>query len=404
MGITSIKNQYWGINAHFQGYAQNERNAWSPFHHQYISDLARSIGKSLRGSGYTVAPVDSIQVRLEDKETGRLTTQNPIPDITLRKTPAYQPGGVSSSGDNLAIPMAVGEIDEEYLTPLQTSRTLKAVVIQKDEDEIARIEILSPTNKKMGEDRTEYLEKRAHTLRNGVILIEVDYLPQTPTLSHGIPDYGSQEPDSRPYTLSVIDPRPAPNGRKMIFGFAVDEPMAAVQIPLLNADTLNVDFGGVYNETFNSLDYFSNKADYSRNPAGFEYYTPADQQKIWGRMLALADALRGGIPLDDLTEPVAANPADPGLMLINSLPYKRASLFIDPASLEACWLVQHISADKKISLVLVLRQVQGQSVSIQQRDLLMEHARAVEAAHQELEKVFDRAGFSALLQQADHLA
>ena len=390
MSITSAINQYQGINAHFQSYAQNTYDGWSPFHSQYIADLTRAIGKSLRGTGYIVDPQRSLQIKRQDIETGTQFTQAPRPDVVIRRNPQAGSASIQVSG-SVATPMiAQKNLDQAYFSPQEEPYEMHAIVIRRDETEVARIEILSPTNKRHGHERREYIEKRADTLRTGVVLVEVDYLHETPSLTIGLPDYLAGEPDARPYTISVIDPREQADLQKAVYGFGIDEPLMPIPIPLLGKDMVSVDFGGIYTETFNSLETFATSADYSRTPAGFETYTRADQFAIWARMLAIADARRAGINLDTLTTPLPAKFDEPALEQVSQLPYSRASLFIDENSFDAAWLVQHSLDGKAHILMAIYRKMDADNiVQIQQREILKGQLKAVENEYEIYSKRFE---------------
>src|SRR5688572_21254887 len=60
MAIRSRVNQYRGINAHFQSYAQHERDGWVAFHNTHITHLSEAIDRLLP-PGYEVVPERSLQ-------------------------------------------------------------------------------------------------------------------------------------------------------------------------------------------------------------------------------------------------------------------------------------------------------------------------------------------------------
>lgn len=393
MPIISGINQYSGINAHFQSYAQNTYDGWSSFHSQHIADLTRAIDKLLRGTGYRVDPQRSLQIKRQDLETGKRFSKSPRPDVLIRSNPQGHKPLLNVAG-NLATPMIIQKLLEtEYFSPLEEPYDAHAVVIKRDETEVARIEVLSPTNKRPGKERRDYIEKRADTLRSGVVLVEVDYLHETPSLTIGVPDYLAREAQATPYTISVIDPKPAAEMQKMIYGFKVDAPVMPVPVPLWEEDKIIVDFGGIYTETFNSLETFSLDVDYSRTPLNFASYHRDDQIKIWARMLAVADARRAGVDIDNLSAPLPAKADDPALQQVVAIPYERAALLIDDASYDAVWLVQqpfHASAHQLIAVYRSLDQ-QGQ-VLVRQREMASGNRQVVEASYDRLEQHLDQHG------------
>jgi hypothetical protein len=88
-------------------------------------------------------------------------------------------------------------------------------------------------------------------------------------------------------------------GLATTYAFHVDEPIPILGIPLAGQDTLELDFGAVYNRTFKSLTAYGQRVDYERLPEHFERYSPADQERIRRRMTAVAEAQARGLNLDD---------------------------------------------------------------------------------------------------------
>lgn len=181
MTIRSRFNQYQGINAHFQSYAQNTRDGWTSFHAAHIIHLADEISRLLP-LGYEVAPEASLQIRLIDPETGlENRPRYPAPDITIWQTPDYTPTASLSTH-----PMAIPVMTRPALEMLDQEEYLTAIVIQREGIPLVRLELLSPTNKTDKELRGKYVSKRDIALQTGTVLVEIDYVHESPTL---IPHY-----------------------------------------------------------------------------------------------------------------------------------------------------------------------------------------------------------------------
>src|SRR4051812_33814070 len=101
------ENKYRGVNAHLHSALQNEPGGWKVFHSKHISDLAEAIDAQLP-PGYEVGLTKSLQIV------------------------EFHSGS-----------------DETHLTSL----TIRRVVSESDEEgvPVARIELLSPTNKPPGD-------------------------------------------------------------------------------------------------------------------------------------------------------------------------------------------------------------------------------------------------------------
>ena len=64
------------------------------------------------------------------------------------------------------------------------------------------------------------------------------------------------------------------------YGCHVDQVLPTVEIPLSNDDVFTLDFGSVYNQTYESLKAFSYRVDYDQVPDKFDSYSPEDQKRI----------------------------------------------------------------------------------------------------------------------------
>ncbi|GIK62607.1 MAG: hypothetical protein BroJett018_04010 [Chloroflexota bacterium] len=339
MPIRSRINQYWGINAHFQSYAQHERDGWVSFHNTHITHLCEAIDRLLP-PGYEVVPERSLQIRMYDPLTGKQTTRRPEPDITIWDT---QPYSKRPSSSNPAITPAAPVATKPLLETmtLQEETRLKAVLIREimpdgEAIPVTRIELISPANK-IGEERLRYLAKRDATLESGTVLVEVDYIHELDSIILGVPSYARRDADSYPYTIIVSDPRPTVvEGQARIFGFHVDEPIPPIEIPLADSEHLLLNFVEVYNRTFSSLSAFATRADYAHEPIGFETYHPTDQLRIWGRMIAVVKAEKEGRDLLQGPFPAAMDE----ISRIKGLISEQVTLLMDDEKLNFYWLVQ----------------------------------------------------------------
>ncbi len=339
MAIRSRVNQYRGINAHFQSYAQHERDGWVAFHNTHITHLCEAIDLLLP-PGYEVVPERSLQIRTVDPHTGQLSTRKPEPDVTIWDTDLAAQRTKSSFSAQVAVPVATKPVIATLMPDEETR--LKAVVIKEllptgEAVPVTRIELLSPTNK-VGEDRGRYLAKREAALEAGLVLVEVDYIHEIDSPIPQTPGYASRDPGAYPYTILVSDPRPSlEEGQTRVYGFYVDEAMPPIEIPLTGQENIVLNFARVYDRTFSSLSTFSNRADYAKEPIHFQSYAPEDQQRIWARMLAVMDAERAGLDLENAPFPVSED--EPVFTLLRQEHPVQVCMLVDESTLEACWLV-----------------------------------------------------------------
>lgn len=272
-----IQNPYQGINAHFNSQLQNA-GGWSSFHTVQIGDIAKLMNARLRPIGYTAQPEDGLQIRRIDMTKSQFRA-----DVLVYNTESERPSSATAS--------ATGPGTQELVLPATAMLTAseidsyKAIAVYEIELSTERgqpvvwLELLSPSNK-VGRDLDVYQLKRSDLLQAGIVFVEIDYLHQTPPTFPGLPDYTHSHPDSYPYHITVIDPRPdIHEGVSRTRQFGVAEPIPTIRIPLSGEDALDFDFGAPYTKTFEEMLY-GDDLDYDQLPAQFETYRKADQEAI----------------------------------------------------------------------------------------------------------------------------
>lgn len=248
MSIHLPENQYRGVNAHLHSFLQNEPGEWwNSFHVEFIVEVRASVDGYLPEPYYALA-APSIQI---------IDTETSMPDEGLNSVVIYR---CEDAGD---------------LTP------------------VTRLELLTPDIKQMGRYHQDYLERRVETLRAGINLVEIDFLHQTPPPIRLEPSYPHGEPGSYAYSIWVSRVHPTlTEGLTSIYGFAVDNPIPEVIIPLAGRETIDFDFGVVYDRTFARNRYYGAVVvDYAKMPERFETYNVNDQARIRARMTAVRDGL-----------------------------------------------------------------------------------------------------------------
>lgn len=283
MTIQLRENQYRGINAHLHSLLQSEGGGWESFHNAHIINLTEAIDLLLP-EGYYVLNEKSLQLSGFNPNTGELKRIPTRPDVGIygKSEMSHRAGSPAGSKPTAVIPVIDTLIEDEQLP---------SVVIFKVENDktslpVTRIELLSPANKPPGAHYLQYLVKRTETLKNGINLVELDYLHETRSPIRVIPSYPDHEPDAYPYMILVSEVRASLAEAQMaVYGFFVDEPIPVVTIPLSGQDTITVDFGAVYNVTFSRNRYYGTVAvDYDQVPVRFGSYSETDQKRIRERM------------------------------------------------------------------------------------------------------------------------
>lgn len=274
------ENKYPGINPHLNSALQQKGGDWKSFHAAHIIHIFEALDASLPDS-YYAKPETSIQIGVYDTDIMALKpTSQIIADVLVSREGEHDSvvqqktnNDISTPTLTLPIPQLVAE--EEMPT---------AIVIYEGIRPITRIELLSPANKPRGSHYAAYLVKREETLYTGLRLVEIDYLHERRPIIYGIPSYPDREAGGTPYSIIVSDPRPTPSeGYTAVYGFGVMDTLPIIALPLEGEDTVRVDFGALYNQTYNRRP-FLRLVDYTQIPLNIEAYTKQDQQRIQQHM------------------------------------------------------------------------------------------------------------------------
>lgn len=150
--------------------------AWSVFHHSFIGECGRYLNEQLP-QNYVATVGDRVELVSED-DLGLVTARSIGPDVNVVRDRAssVQPGPAQSGRSNVATlePSTLQQAVEWIDPPKQ----LYVQVLRVPEQEVvADIELLSPSNKRRGsEDRAAYLARRQMLFRHHVHLVELDLL------------------------------------------------------------------------------------------------------------------------------------------------------------------------------------------------------------------------------------
>jgi hypothetical protein len=281
MAIHSEKNLYPGINIHLNSFLQSDTDEWISFHSNHINDLGPIIDAILP-PGYFARAERSLQIG-EYSEGELFRSRKSIrPDVSIYRS------SLTTSGERTAILEATSPTDTIPITETfpDEESLMSLVIYQAGEGgllgrPITRMEFLSPSNKVSGSHHGQYIVKRLQTLQSGLRLVEIDYLHQTPPVTHALPNYLNGDEGAFPFTILVNDPRPDfEKGTTQVYGWTVDQPLPIIDIPLAGADKVRVDFNVAYNRTFGNYRYYQMVVDYAQEPINFDSYTKADRQRI----------------------------------------------------------------------------------------------------------------------------
>ncbi len=237
-------------------------DAWHDFHERYIPRLAAALTAQVR-PGYIVKIDEHVYVHEMPDGPSRLAGRADVSvggEGPVRLGPAV---GVLEAPGRVRLP----ELDEERLAFVE-------VRDRRDRTLVAVIELLSPSNKRPGADREQYLGERSRLLAAPVHLVEIDLLRGGRSLpAHDRPacDYS--------VLVSRADERPS----AQFWPIALREPLPTVPVPLLGDDSAALDLQAALHQVYDEAGY----EDYIYDGRPEPPLAPADA--AWGATLTGRD-------------------------------------------------------------------------------------------------------------------
>jgi hypothetical protein len=312
--VVARKNQYRGVNAHLNSLLQAD--GWEAFHTHHVTEIQVQLNDRLLGSGYVVLLEESLQIRRQE-----LPPRQPESDVMIRdfdpRRSAQGPAsfilapGMPTPDRRGAVDLVAAPDDGEYFAAFRAISIRLADARQGQP--VAWIELLSPSNKPGGRHAAYYLDKRAALLGAATcVFVEIDYLHETPPtiLDPSYPDYTRGDAEATAYRVLVADTRETGiwQGSLYVFSFGVDEPIPTFPIPLHGQDSVALDLGAAYDQTYTRAALgvsLNTRVDYRERPIHFERYSAADQARILARCRAVVAAREAGIDLETVAAPLA---------------------------------------------------------------------------------------------------
>jgi Protein of unknown function (DUF4058) len=182
---------------------------WSEFHSRMIVAIADALDTTL-SQDYRVAVEKRVYLT-----QGEETILIGIPDVSVTATPQANVGtsiAIAPEPTIVEIPLAE-EVQERYLE-IREIATGRVVTV---------IELLSPKNKRSGDGRDAYSQKRQRIMLSQTHLVEIDLLRS----GEPLPMVGATTSDYR-ILVSRSDRRP----KAQLYAFNLRQPIPAIQIPL----------------------------------------------------------------------------------------------------------------------------------------------------------------------------
>ena len=214
-----------------------EGQKWKGFHTRFIAAIGDALMPHVRPR-YVVDVEEDIYLAKEDGTPVRIL----VPDVSVVRGAGWMEDNDGS--------VAVALEPTVFTLPMTEPIELPYLVIRRSDNEetVAIIELLSPTNKSSRDGRAEYLAKRNSLLRSRAHLIEIDLLrggerlPTVEPLSPG--DYFA--------FVSRAERRP----KAEVYAWPLNRSLPTIPIPLTDGDPdVSLDLQTVFTTTYDRAGY-----------------------------------------------------------------------------------------------------------------------------------------------------
>jgi len=212
---------------------------WQDFHTRFITAVAEMLGPQVRAN-YLVRVEDHVPIHElpEDRREplGR-------PDVAVARRP--DAGGpvvapVLDVGDEIELMMSHDEFLQHHVE-IRDRRNREVVTV---------IKLLSTSNKKPGDVRDQYLNKRRQTLLSGTNLVEIDLLRGGPRLPLG----DDKPPPACDYYAFIYRTHQQPKARLVRIGLR--ERLPTIPVPLRPEDgDARIDLQAIVNRVYDTGTY-----------------------------------------------------------------------------------------------------------------------------------------------------
>jgi hypothetical protein len=190
---------------------------WSEFHSRMIVAIADALSETL-SQDYRVAVEKRVYL-----SQGEETILIGIPDVSITDAPQLATGSVAVAAEPVVVEIPLAEeVTERYLE-IREVATGRVVTV---------IELLSPKNKRSGEGRDAYLQKRQRIMMSQTHLVEIDLLRGGVSL----PMVGGSKSDYR-ILISQSDFRPKAD----LYAFGLRQQIPSIAVPLVGKVSVSLD-------------------------------------------------------------------------------------------------------------------------------------------------------------------
>jgi hypothetical protein len=210
--------------------------AWHDFHERFLIFGAGIIGAQVRPD-FVVKIDEHIYVREIDDESRRLIGRADLA-VTPTRTVVGESAGTALKEAPARVRLPEVDIARESYLEIRDRQSQELVTV---------LELLSPSNKRLGPDREQYLGKRGQILASGVHLVEIDLL-------RGGEPMPSQDRPACLYSILISRAEQRPDAG--FWPVALRERLPAIGIPLRPPDrTATLDLQELLHRVYDEAGY-----------------------------------------------------------------------------------------------------------------------------------------------------
>jgi hypothetical protein len=220
---------------------------WPDFHNSLITYMREMLNRAV-GDRYFVSIEEQVYIHELPADQWR-----PIGRVDVTLSPVTSAAsstaglGVLAAPQQATLVQAVDTVNQPYLE----------IRDRRDGEVVTVIEILRPSNKRLGADREQYSQKRLRLFRGPANFVEIDLLRGGPRHS-----FESEKPSGDYYALVA---RPLEWPKAGLWPIRLRERLPVIQIPLRTSEpTISLDLQELLHRAYDSAGY--HKVIYLRPP------------------------------------------------------------------------------------------------------------------------------------------
>lgn len=237
---------------------------WPDFHDRIASEISTTLNRELPATYYA-----RLETRPEVGIIGEAPHRRIVADVSVNRAD-------SQESSNLAVAdVPRADISESVDLVIETENIRHHYVEVRDSQRghelVTLIEIVSPSNKRAGTDRNDYVAKQREVLGSDASLVEIDLLRTgNPIIGGGevIDALINMEPRVQ-YAAGVCRAwrRDRGTAAYQLFPFTLREPLPCIPIPLREGEAeVPLDLQYVFRQVYDGGPYRRGAVDYARPP------------------------------------------------------------------------------------------------------------------------------------------